>query len=708
MPIFALRTKAALRAASCVLLLTVLEASEPKGFLPSPPATRRDGVVDIIHGVSIPDPYRWLEDQNSPETRAWIDAQMHYTESILKPLPGRDVLTQRLTELMKVETIGMPVERGGRYFFMKRAADQDLFVLHMREGLNGRDEVLVDPAPLSPDHTTSVTLEDVSRDGRLVAYGVREGGQDEVTVHFLDATTRQELNDRLPRGRYESVSLLPSGKGLFYSRQSDAGPRVCYHAFGSPPASDPEVFGKGYGLTDIISTDVSEDGRYLLITVSHGAAGDHTELWLSEVARPQAAQPLVKDVKARFEAQFGGDRLFVQTDWKAPNGRMMEAKLEHPDLARWREVIPQRQRAVIEGFSAAGGRLFVNYLQDVASRAEVFDADGRHVRDVAFPALGSVSRVSGRWSSNEAFFQYSSFAIPNTIYRYHMDDGRQEVWARLTVPVDSRQFEVRQVWYRSKDGTRVPMFLLARKGLKQNGNNPTLLTGYGGFDVSLTPAFSPLAVLWAEQGGVYAVPNLRGGGEFGEAWHRAGMFGNKQHVFDDFIAAAEWLIANRYTRPAKLAIRGGSNGGLLMGAMMTQRPDLFGAIVCLYPLLDMVRYHQFKVAQFWVSEYGSADDPQQFKYLYAYSPYHHVVKGKSYPAILFVSGDNDTRVDPLHARKMAALMQWANGSGKPILLRYDTKSGHSGGRPLGQQIEESVDELSFICWQLGVVPHHPS
>ncbi|MFQ5817769.1 MAG: prolyl oligopeptidase family protein [Terriglobia bacterium] len=665
-----------------------------------PPKTRTDNVKEILHGVEIVDPYRWLEDQQSPETRAWIDAQNEYTQSVIGSLAGREQLKQRLTELMKIDTLGQPRVRNGRYFFSKRLANQDLFVIYMRKGLTGKDEVLIDPHPWSPDRTTSATLLDVSNDGSVVAYGVRQGGEDEITVKLLEVDTRKDLPDQLPRARYFSVSLKPDKTGFYYARHGAEGPRIYYHAMGEDPVADRELFGTGYGPDKIIAAELSEDGRYLLITVFHGWV--RSEVYYQDLAKPGPIVPVVNDIAALFGGEIAGDQLFLQTNWEAPNGRLLAVDLKNPGREHWRELIPE-SAAVIRGFSLAGGKLFVNYLRNVRSVVKTFTPAGRYVRDIAFPTLGSVSGVSGRWGSPEAFFVFSSFHTPTTIYRYDVATGRQAVWARLEVPVDTNQFAVRQVWYESKDSTLVPMFLVHRKGIKLDGSNPTLLSGYGGFNASLTPIFSSTAVAWVERGGVFAMPNLRGGGEFGEAWHRAGKLEKKQNVFDDFIAAAKWLIENGYTQPSKLAIRGGSNGGLLVGAALTQRPELFQAVVCTYPLLDMLRYHKFLVARFWVPEYGSADDPEQFNYLYAYSPYHRVKPGMPYPAVLFITGDFDTRVDPLHARKMAALLQSATGSKQPVLLRYDTKSGHSGGRPLSKQIEDSTDELHFLFWQLGVV-----
>ncbi|HTI51618.1 MAG TPA: DUF885 family protein, partial [Planctomycetaceae bacterium] len=448
---------------------------------------------------------------------------------------------------------------------------------------------------------------------------------------------------------------------------------------------------------------LSADGRYLVIHVWYGSAAKKTEIHVQDLSRTESKiQPIVTGIEARFSGEAVDRRLFVKTNWKAPRGRILQIDLTRPARENWREIIPENPDAVLEDFAPVAGRLYVNYLKNVVSQVRVFEPDGRPVREIAFPSLGSVSGVAGEWNQDEAFFSFNSFHIPATIYREEAQTGKQAVWFRTNIPVQSDRFEVKQVWFPSKDGTRIPMFLVHRGGLLLDGGNPTLLSGYGGFNISLTPQFSARAVAWIEQGGVYAVANLRGGGEFGEAWHEAGMLDRKQSVFDDFIAAAEWLIREKYTRPEKLAITGRSNGGLLVGAALTQRPDLFQAVVCGYPLLDMVRYHQFLVARFWVPEYGSSEDPAQFKTLLAYSPYHHVKRGTKYPAVLFVTGDSDTRVDPLHARKMAALLQASTASDRVILLKYDTRLGHTGARPISQTIEDLADELTFLFDQLKV------
>jgi len=687
-----------------VLVLSSLGfAQSPDAGANAPPPTRRGDVQETLHGVTISDPYRWLEDQNSPETRAWINQQNEYTHKLLDRWPGRDRLRSRLAELMKVEQINVPLERHGRLFYRKRAADQVQFVIYTRQGDEGKEEVLIDPNPMSPDHSTNVEVMDASKDGKLLAYGIRQGGKDETELHMLDVDARHDLADVLPPRVYFDVSFLLDHSGFYYSTMADDGPRVRFHKMGTKADADTDVFGKGYTKQDIIVGDVSEDGRHLVFHVLHGANADKVEIWVQDLAKMGPIEPVIKDLDARTFAFPVGDELFLHTNYKAPKGRIMVLNLAKPAPENWREVVPEAEDA-IDNVTVAGGRIVVTYVKNASNVVRAFQPDGKLAFDVRLPALGAVYAFQGKWESETAYFVYSSFAIPQTVYRCDMKTGRQSVWARVTVPVDSSQFETRQVWYASKDGTKVPMFLVYAKGVKLDGSNPALLEGYGGFAVNNTPYFSADAIIWAERGGVFALANIRGGGEFGESWHQAGMRDKKQNVFDDFIAASEWLIQNKYTNPSKLAILGGSNGGLLVGAALTERPELYRAVVCWHPLLDMLRYDQFMEAQFWVSEYGAAKDPEQFKWLYAYSPYQHVQQGVKYPAVLFMTGDGDTRVAPLHARKMAALLQAETGSDRPILLRYELEAGHSGGRSLTQEIGDAVDELSFLFWQLGVAP----
>jgi prolyl oligopeptidase len=662
----------------------------------APPPSPVHPVTDTLHGVAITDPYRWLEDQNSPETRAWLDAQIQYTQGFLSGLPVREKVKQRLTELSRIDSYGFPTERRGRYFFSRRLANENRASICMRTGLDGADEVLVNPADIGKDETASVFIGGVTRDGKLLTYGVRHGGEDEAEYRILNLETRQLLPDSLPRARYFGMSIMEDQSGFFYSRYTTtAGSRVYYHAMGKPAADDREIFGAGHGPDTIIGAQLSEDGRYLLVNAGIGVPPKKTEVWVEDVQSGGPLRPIVNDIDAEFRPFIRGDRIYLRTNWNAPNWRIFAADLADPARAKWREIVPE-SKWPIDSATGVAGRLFVGYLEDVNARVKQFDAAGKYLGDLKLPGIGSVSGPAGRWDSDEAFFSYTSFADPGAIYRYTPSREREQVWFRAPVPINPGDFEVKQVWYESKDKTRVPMFLVYRKGLRLDGQRPVFLTGYGGFASSEAPAFSRAAAVWIEMGGVFAQPNLRGGGEFGEKWHRAGMFEKKQNVFDDFIAAAEWLVANHYTEPRRIAIEGVSNGGLLVGAAVTQRPDLFGAVVCGYPLLDMLRYQKFKVGSYWVTEYGSADDAGQFAYLRQYSPYQNVHPGTKYPAVLFMSGDFDTRVDPLHARKMTALMQASTGGDKPILLKYDTKSGHSGGRPVNRQIEDDADWIGFL------------
>ncbi len=666
-----------------------------------PPESRVETVVETIHGVQVSDPYRWLEDQDAPETRAWIEKQNAYTNLFLKSYSGRGQLEKRFTELLRIDEMGAPRVRNGRYFYSRDRADQELRVYYYRDGQAGEEKLLIDPHGLSEDKRTSVTLMEVSDDATLFAYGIRQGGEDELEVHWRQVESGEELPDVLPRKRYRGISLLPDKSGFYYSLNDGKDQHhVFYHQMGTDPASDRKVWGDAFQTGDIIGGSLSEDGRYLLLTANHGWS--HTELYVQDLQRGGAPRSVSGNRRANFSGSMGGGKLFVRTNWEAPHYRVFAVDPSDPE-GEWKEIVKEDPAAVLTGMSLVGGKLFLNYLRDVRTEIKIVSASGEALGQLRLPALGTASTPSGEWSSNEAFYTFSSFHIPSTIYRYEVDSGAQDVWYQSPVEIDGDSIQVSQVRFPSKDGTEIPMFLVHKRGLKTDGSNPAYLTGYGGFNISRRPGFSAAALVWVESGGVYALPNLRGGGEFGEQWHRAGMLEKKQNVFDDFIAAAEWLIDRGYTSPRKLAIAGGSNGGLLVGAALTQRPDLFQAVICSVPLLDMVRYHQFLVASFWVPEYGSSEDPDQFRFLYEYSPYHRVKPGTDYPAVLFDTGDSDTRVSPLHARKMTALLQASQAGDRPVLLRYDTKGGHSGGTPTSKQIENLTDRFSFLYWQLGVL-----
>ncbi len=667
------------------------------------PTTAKQVVRDTLHGMVIEDPYRWLEEQKAPATREWLDRQIAFTDSVLGTVPGRESIEKRIAELLKVETRTVPEVHGGRLFFTRRAADQDLSVLCMREGPDGKDEVLADPNGMSADRSVSVLYYGYSPDGSLVGIATRSGGEDEIQVAFLDLKTRQELPDRLPKARYFGVAIRPDRKGIYYSRMGQTGPRVHYHAMGADTATDKVIFGDGYDPGKIIGVQMSENGRWLLITALHGSAAKKVELYVKDVLADGPVIPIVNDVDAWFTAQFADNHLYLRTNWEAPNQRVLRVDLTQPARDQWQEVIPQGKFAM-DGLELAGGKLVARYIENVITKLRIFDPAGKPLGAVEFETLGAAGNLNGRWSDPSLYFEFESFAVPTTIFRYDVAKSVRTEWFRERVPVKSDEFEVKQLWYTSKDGTDVPMFVAHKKGIKLDGTNPTFLWGYGGFTVNELPSFTHNAVIWMERGGVFVLANLRGGSEFGERWHQDGMLANKQNTFDDFIGAAEHLVSAKYTSPSRLAVGGGSNGGLLVGAFMTQRPDLCRAVYCGVPLIDMVRYHKFLVARFWVPEYGSADNPDQFKFIHAYSPYHHVKAGTEYPAVLFMTGDADTRVDPLHARKMTALMQASTGSDRPVLLHYDLKQGHSGGgKATSLKVRDDTDRNLFLMWQLGML-----
>ena len=692
---------ARLTSAICFLVVVVSTGAFPQAKAPAPPPTRQDNVKETIHGVEIVDPYRWLEDQQSEETRNWVTAQNTYTHSLLDGLPMRPRAYERLLEMANHDSQNAPYKENGYYFFAKRTAGADLWSVYRRKGLDGKDELLLDPLPLSPDHTTSIGNYLATQDASLLLYSIRKGGEDESELHILDLTTHHDLPDVLPRAFYLGYGWKKDKSGFFYARSNrDTGKRIYYHALGADPASDVEMFGKGYGPDVWVGPVVSRDGHYLLASVSKGWASD--EIFIKDLAADSEFRPLITGLDSHFDVAFAGDFLIVQTDWKAPRYRILKIDLRHPEQENWKEIVPAAGDA-IDGFTLIGDKLFVNYLHNVATHISIFSMEGKPLGEVPLPGIGSAN-MGGRFGEDEGILGFSSYTAPYSSYLYHSATGKQDLWYRTPVPFDSSRYETEQFWCTSKDGTRVPMFLIHRKGLKPTGHTPTILYGYGGFNYNLTPGFDSLIAWWIEQGGLYVVANLRGGGEFGEEWHKAGMLGKKQNVFDDFIAAAEWLIRNKYTTPEKLAIRGGSNGGLLVGAALTQRPELFRAVDCWHPDLDMVRYYKFTKNNNppALLEYGNAEDPEQFKFLYAYSPYQKVKPGTKYPAVLMISGDADTRVPPEQARKMTARLQAATSSGLPVVLLYDTKAGHSGGKPLKKAIEDEALELSFLAWQLGL------
>ncbi len=679
--------------------------SEIKGgngiILPPPPATETNPVTETIHGTTLTDPYRWLEDAKSPATRAWLDTQMKYTEQYLSQVKVRPEIVSELTKLERVETYSIPVERGGIYFFTKRLADENQGSIYMRRGLHGQDERLVDATKMSADQNTSVHINDISKDGTLLVYGVRAGGADEESVHILDISKKQELPDAMPAARYAGIQLSPDKQGLYYARFDPTGTLVFYHKLGSAAASDELIFGKSFesetfGPMELMGAEITENERYLVITVNHGVPPKRVDVYVKDLRKPDSKiHPLIRGIDSRFSPSNYEDDFYVLTDYEAPNYRVVKVAVADPQPDHWKTILPEG-KDVIEGISIVGGKLFVTGLHDVVTETRIYTLDGKADGKITYPTLGSATLLFGRGDAKEGFYSFESFIIPPAIYRYDVATGKTEIFAKPNVPFASEQYEVKQVFYKSKDGTSVPMFVSSKKGVKRDGNTPTLMFAYGGFLVNLTPSWNPEYAWWMQQGGYYAQPNLRGGGEYGEKWHQAGMFEHKQNVFDDFFAAAQYLIDEKYTSTPRLAVRGRSNGGLLMGVAMTQHPEMFGAIWCGYPLLDMIRFQNFLVGKWWTAEYGSSENADQFPYLLKYSPYHNVKPGMKFPAIMFNTGDSDTRVDPLHARKMTALVQADNVNDRPILLHYQTISGHSSGVSITQAIKDTADELAFL------------
>ncbi len=673
-------------------------------------------LAETLHGTRIVDNYRWLEDGKNPETQKWVDAEMSYTRAVLDPLPGREQIHKRLTELLTIGNINVPQIGGKYYFYTRRDGMQNQPVLYVREGLNGQDRVVVDANQLAADGTIALDWFEPSEHGKYVAYGTSPSGSEMSTLHIIETKTGKLLPDTIGRTRAASIAWKLDNSGFYYTRYPKNGDvaegqemynrHIFYHELGSDPADDPLIFGEGRDAEDWPNVTLSNDGRWLLIQVEQGWT--KTELFLVDMKSDKPASRVTTGKNFLYGGQVFDGKLFITTNEDAPRYRVFVTDATNFDRENWKEIIPQTD-AVLQGTGVFGGKLFAQYEQNASSQIKLFDLEGKKISDLALPTIGTVFGSGGKWDRDELFYGFQSFTVAPSIYHYDLKDGSTSLWTKVDAPsIDPAAYEVQQEWYHSKDGTRVPMFVVHKKGLKKDGRNPTLVTAYGGFNVSLTPTFSRTAYLWMEHGGVYAVANLRGGAEFGEDWHRAGMLDKKQNVFDDMIAAAEHLIAEKYTDKNHLAVQGGSNGGLLMGAMITQRPDLFRAVVCQVPLLDMLHYQDFQIAKLWIPEYGSAENPEQFKWLYAYSPYHHVKPGAEYPAILFMTADTDTRVDPMHAKKMAALMQAEAKNGtsrdRPILLRIETKAGHGAGKPVSKQIEEFTDLYSFLFWQLGVKP----
>ncbi len=677
--------------------------------IPKPPATKQQPVTDDYFGHKVVDPYRWLEDGSAFETQQWVGEQLTYTRDILDKLPGRDQLHSRIEQLLQIGNLGETQTGGDYYFHTRRDGTQNQPVLYVRQGLDGQDEVLVDVNRLARDGTVALDWWNASHDGKYVAYGTSESGTEMSTLHVIETATRKRLPDTIARTRAASLAWKPDNSGFYYTRYPKPGDvaagqemynrHVFYHPLGGDPANDAPIFGDGRDPQDWPNVWLSNDGRWLSIMVSQGWT--KSELYIKDVQNNSAALRITRGKDFHYVAQpYNGD-LYILTNEDGPRFRVFKTPVNTPTHEHWREIIPQSD-AVLTSLHIVGGQLFAQYELNAHAQLKRFTLDGKPLGEVDLPTLGTISSIGGEYDSTNAFYLFSSFTVPTTIYRFDIPAQKSTVWDSVDAGIDTHRYETRQVWYTSKDGTRIPMFLVMRQGLKVTGHNPVLMTAYGGFNISLTPEFSKTLFPWLDHDGIFAMPNLRGGSEFGEDWHRAGMLDKKQNVFDDFFAAAEYLLKEGYTDKQHLAIRGGSNGGLLMGAAITQRPELFRAVVCQVPLLDMLRYQNFQIAKLWIPEYGSSEDPKQFQWLYAYSPYHHVKAGTDYPAVLFMTADGDTRVDSMHAKKMTALLQADNGGPNPILLRIEPKAGHGAGKPVSKLVEEWTDIYSFLFWQLGM------
>jgi len=677
-----------------------------------PPARQMD-VVEDYHGVKVADPYRWLEDPDSEETRAWIEAQNQITFGWLEEIPARERIRERITKLWDYEKYGTPGKEGGRYFFSKNDGLQNQSVVYTMRSLADEPEVLFDPNKLSTDGTVALAGYSISKDGRYMAYGLSTAGSDWQEWRVREIDSGRELPDHLEWIKFSGAAWSHDHRGFYYSRYDEPEKgealqdvnyyqKLYYHRLGTPQSEDVLVYERPDQKEWGFSGRVTDDGRYLIISVRQGTYRKNRVFYKDLQAEKAPVVELLND----FDAQYAfidndGPVFWFRTDSEAPRGRVIAVDLRKPDRADWQVVVPEAAET-LRGANLLNNHFVLSYLKDAHSQIRIFDRRGRFVREVALPTLGTAGGFGGKKHDKETFYSFTSFGVPGTIYRYDLETGRSTVFRRPKVDFDPEQFVTRQVFYHSKDGTRVPMFISHRKGLKLDGSNPTYLYGYGGFNVSLLPRFSVSRLVWMEMGGVFAQANIRGGGEYGREWHEAGCKLNRQNVFDDFIAAAEWLIENKYTRPEKLGIGGGSNGGLLVAACMIQRPDLFGAVLPDVGVLDMLRFHKFTIGWAWVSDYGSPDEPDEFKALYAYSPLHNLEKGMHYPAVMLATADHDDRVVPAHSFKFAAALQAAQGGPAPVLIRVETKAGHGAGKPTTKRIEEVADKWAFLVRALKV------
>ncbi len=694
-------------------------ADSPKSVAPAAaplkyPEAAKVAQVDDYHGTQVADPYRWLENPDSPESRAWIEAENKLTFAYLASIPERESIKERLTKLWNYEKYTTPAKEGGKYFYGRNDGLQNHNVLYVADALNAPARVLIDPNTFSKDGTVSLAGTAVSDDAKYIAYGTADGGSDWNVWHVREVATGRDLPDELKRIKFSGASWTKDSLGFYYSRYPDAAAgaqdlrdanyfqKIYYHLAGTPQSQDVLVYERPDQKEWGFGAQVTDDGKYLAITVSQGTETKNRFFYKSLAETGAKVVELIPDLKAsyNFIDNFGPVFFFV-TDLDAPRGRIIAIDTASPEPHVWKEIVPQGNET-LQGAQSVGGKLIASYLKDAYTVTRVYDFKGALVREVKFPGIGTAGGFGGKRSDPETFYSFTSFTSPATVYRYDVNTGESSVFKAPKVDFNGSDYVTEQKFFTSKDGTKVPMFITYKKGMKRNGSNPTLLYGYGGFNISMTPSFSVSNAVWLEMGGVYAVANMRGGGEYGEDWHQAGTKLRKQNVFDDFIAAGEYLVKEKYTSPAHLGVFGGSNGGLLIGAVVNQRPDLFGAAVPAVGVMDMLRFHTFTIGWAWKSDYGSSEDPEQFKALYAYSPLHNIKPGTKYPAVMVTTGDHDDRVVPAHSFKYAATLQAANAGDRPTLIRIETRAGHGAGKPTAMQIEESADRLAFFAHELGL------
>ena len=714
------RSSSALRRPVVALAVVVLLGAAGAAYATARlayPETRRVDVVDTLHGTPVPDPYRWLEQdpRTAPEVRQWIDAENKVTMAWLGEVPQRDKIRARLKTLWNFERFSPPDEDGGRFWYTHNSGLQNQGVLFSLDPKTGETAPVLDPNGWSTDGTVALTGTAASDDGKYLAYARSSAGSDWREWRVRDLATGRDLDDRLEWTKFTGAAWTHDGKGLFYSRYDapaegqrfqavNKDEKLFYHRLGTTQAEDTLVYYRADQPDWDYYGQVTEDGRYLVVSVHKGTDPNDRVLY-KDLSDPYGQ---AVDLISTFDNEYeflgnDGSVFYFKTDLTAPKGRLIAIDVKSPDPKNWKPLVPESTEA-IEGAQMAGDLFVVSYLKDAVTQVRLYKTDGSHVRDVTLPGLGSAFGFGGKRSSTAVYYLWTSLNAPPAVYRYDLASGESKLWKRPQVGFNPDDYQVTQVFYPSKDGTKVPMFLAHKKGLKPDGNRPTLLYGYGGFKISLTATFSPARLAWMEMGGVFAMPNLRGGGEYGDAWHKAGALKNKQNVFDDFSAAAQWLIDNHYTKTERLAIQGASNGGLLIGACMTQRPDLFGAALPAVGVMDMLRFQKFTAGRYWVDDYGSADDPDMFKVLFAYSPYHNLKAGTKYPATFVTTADTDDRVIPAHSFKFAAALQKDQAGDAPVLIRIETAAGHGGGKPTSKQIEETTDEYAFLVRALGFQP----